>query len=322
MQRSTVLVTGATGFIGSHLVERLLPLAGRLRCLARHSSSVERIPSDVELVRADLFSGEGVHAALSGVDTVFHLAGVTKTLDPRQYHAGNVTAAETLARAAGGVTRFVHVSSLAAAGPAAEDMPLTEESAPHPVSRYGTSKLAGEEAIRHILPDAVIVRPPVVYGPRDTDVYEMLRALHRGWDVRISREERWFSAIYVSDLVDGLIAAATAVAAPGKIYFLAHPEPVSWTVFSSTAAKLLNRTPRKIVFPRQAAHAAGWLGELCSYVSGKPGILSRDKVAEAAYPCWTCATARACRDLGFRAKTPVAEGLALTLAWYRENGWL
>jgi nucleoside-diphosphate-sugar epimerase len=295
-----------------------------VRCLVRPESRAIT-PANVAIFSGDYLTGAGLREACEGSDIVFHLAGVTKALRRGDYEAGNTRAAESLARAAGSVPRFVHVSSLAAAGPSPErpqDLDLTEDSEPHPVSLYGRSKLAGEQAVRDLLPRAAIVRPPVVYGPYDTDVFQMIRSISRGVDLRIGRGERWFSAIYVDDLVDGLLATARCPGAAGRTYFLAHPEPVSWTKFASTVARLLNRRPRSVVLPRAAAWAAGCLAEAWSRASGKPGIISRDKIREAGYPRWTCSPDRARRELGFFASTGLEDGLRASICWYKEQGWL
>jgi len=318
---ATVLVTGSRGFIGGHLVKRLLACGMRVRCLVRNSKDAGA-SSETEIVAGDYLTGNGLREACAGIDIVFHLAGVTKALRRSDYNDGNARAAQSMALAAASVPRFVHVSSLAAAGPSPDNEDLSEEADPHPVSAYGRSKLAGEQAVRRLLPGAVVVRPPVVYGPHDADVFEMIRSIARGFDLRIGRGDRWFSAIFVDDLVEGLLAAARCPAAAGRTYFLTHPEPVSWTRFTATAAKLLNRHPRTVVLPRVAAWAAGCLAEAWSRASRKPGIISRDKVCEAAYPRWTCSAERAGRELGFTAATPLETGLAATIAWYRENGWV
>lgn len=317
----TVLVTGARGFIGGHLVKRLTECGMRVRCLARRQSAGTS-SADAETVAGDYVTGAGLREAVEGADIVIHLAGVTKALRGNDYYAGNVQAAESMARVSGAVARFVHVSSLAAVGPSPEGQDVTEATEPHPVSDYGRSKLQGEQAVRSLLPGAVVVRPPVVYGPRDTDVFEMLRSVDRGIDLRIGRGERWFSAIYVEDLVEGLIAAARSAGATGKVYFLTHPEPVSWTRFTATAAKLLDRHPRTVYLPRAAAFAAGCLAEGWSRATRKPGIISRDKVREAAYPRWTCSAELARRDLGFTAAVSLEEGMTKAIAWYKAEGWL
>jgi nucleoside-diphosphate-sugar epimerase len=323
-----ILVTGATGFVGSHLLEKLRARGEAVRCLVRPATDRRRLPAGVETATADLVTGQGIESALAGVDTVIHVAGVTKALAPADYFAGNTQATEILVRAlagrslAGQSTRLVYVSSLAAIGPSPDGRPVDEDAAPHPVSTYGRSKLAGEEIVRSLLPDSVIVRPPVVYGPRDTDVFQILKAVAQGLVLEISGGERWFSAIYVEDLAEGLCDAARAPKAAGKAYFLAHREAVSWRQLGATAAQIMGCRPRTIRVPVAAAHSVAFLSEMWSRISRNPAIISREKVAEACYGFWTCEPARAAADFGFEAPTPLAAGLARTLAWYKEAGWL
>jgi dihydroflavonol-4-reductase len=318
-----ILVTGGTGFIGSHLIEHLAAQGEPVRALVRKTTRFGN--QSIEIVRGDLLTGAGLADALKDVDTVFHLAGVTKALSIADYHTGNVRATENLARAIaalGRPIRTVHVSSLAAMGPGADATPLTEDAEPHPITHYGKSKLEGERVIRAILPDAVIVRPPAVYGPRDTDVFEVLKSINQGMVMEIAGGERWFSAIYVTDLVDGIIAAAREPRAAGRAYFLARQGVVSWSELVGIASGIMGRKPRIIRVPRSAAYAIGYGAELWSRVTRKPGIVSRDKVTEMQCRYWICDTRRAKTELGFDAPTDIETGLAITLAWYREARWL
>jgi nucleoside-diphosphate-sugar epimerase len=321
------LVTGGTGFIGTHLLERLAAQGERVRALVRRSGVTHRfpraMPAGVETVYGDLASGAGLAEALYGSDTVIHLAGVTKALRPEDYYTGNVRTTRQLAQAmAGRGIRLVHVSSLAAIGPATPGAPLAEDAEAHPLTHYGKSKLDAERVVRDLAPDAVIVRPPVVYGPRDTDVLQLLKSISKGLVLEMAGGERWFSAIYVKDLVEGLLAAAAAPRAAGRAYFLAHAKPVSWRQLGASAARIMARTPRVVTVPFAVARAVGACGELWARLSGKPGIISREKIAEARCMAWTCDTGRAARELGFVAPTSLDEGLAATLAWYKEAGWL
>jgi len=310
-----ILVTGGSGFIGGHLVEALCCRGERVRCLLRRKPQ-RQLPAQAEIVFGEL----GAEDVLDGVDTVIHLAGVTKALAVDDYYVGNVRATEKLARAvaARGI-RLVHVSSLAAVGPSSDGTPVREDDEPRPVTHYGKSKLEGERIVRRLVPDAVIVRPPVVYGPRDTDVLRILKPLTQGIALQIGGGERWFSAIYVGDLVEGLIAASSA---SGGTYFLANGTPVSWSGLCEVTARIVGRNARVLRVPSSLAYAAGFGAEMWARLTGKPGIISREKVTEAQCTNWTCDTRRAAAEMGFEAGTSLDAGLALTLAWYREAGWL
>jgi nucleoside-diphosphate-sugar epimerase len=318
-----ILVTGGTGFIGTRLLEKLVANRETVRALVRRTRVPRVLPAGVETVYGDLESGTGIVEALRGADAVIHLAGVTKALRTEDFYSGNVRATEQLVRAmAGQGIRLVHVSSLAAIGPSTAGALLAEDASPRPLTHYGKSKLAAERVVRNLAPDAVIVRPPVVYGPRDTDVFQLLKSISKGLVLEIAGGERWFSAIYVKDLVEGLMAAVRTPRATGRAYFLAHAKPVSWRQLGASAANIMARTPRVVTVPFAVANAVGACAEVWARCSGKPGIVSREKIAEARCMAWTCDTMRAAQELGFVAQTSLDDGLATTLAWYKEAGWL
>lgn len=322
------LLTGGTGFVGSHVAELLEASGVRVRCLARRTSSRRYLPDAVEVVYGDIASGEGLDEAVNGADVVFHVAGVTKAASEAAYFGGNARGTRNLLaaceRAANPPRRFVLVSSLAAAGPSPDGKPLHEDVSPHPLTWYGRSKLAAEAAVRasSLASRSVILRPPVVYGPRDTDVFEIFRTIARGFMLLIGAGESWFSYIHVDDLAQAIVAAGSHSGADGETYFVANPEPVSWTEFGRIAACVTGRPVRFIRLPAGAAYAAGWCAEIGSWLRGKPGILSRQKVLEAQCRYWTCDSSRARGGLDFAAALTLREGIAGTLAWYKEVGWL
>jgi nucleoside-diphosphate-sugar epimerase len=168
----------------------------------------------------------------------------------------------------------------------------------------------------------VIVRPPVVYGPRDTGLLPLFKSIARGVVLEISGGERFFSAIYVHDLVDGLLKTARQPDTAGRDYFLAFATPFAWSGLSTAAAGIMGCRPRLVRVPVSIARAIGFGAELWSHLSRNPGIISREKVAEASCRAWVCDTRRAAAELGFIAPTPLQAGLAQTLAWYKEAGWL
>jgi nucleoside-diphosphate-sugar epimerase len=318
-----ILVTGGTGFIGRHLVERLCADGQPVRCLVRRKPSQD-FPQSAELAYGDLISGAGLESALRDAGAVIHLAGVTKALSTDDYYAGNALATGNLARVVQGrPIRLVHVSSLAAVGPSPDCAALSEEAQAHPLTHYGRSKLESERIVRARVPDAVIVRPPVVYGPRDTGVLQILKSISKGIVLEISGGERWLSLIYVKDLVEGLMLVANSPRTAGRTYFLAHPKPVAWSGFCLEAARIMGgRMVRVLKVPVGAAYVAGWCAEMWSRLTRNPGIVSREKVREARCRAWLCDTHLITRETGFEARTPLQAGLAETLAWYKEAGWL
>jgi len=153
-------------------------------------------------------------------------------------------------------------------------------------------------------------------------VFQLLKSISKGLAMEIAGGERWFSAIFVRDLVDGLIAAARSSRAAGRTYFLSHAKPATWSQLRDSAGEIMHRRPRVVRVPVAGARAVGYCAELWSRLTGRPGIVSRDKVAEAVCQWWTCDTRRAAAELGFTAPTTLQAGLQETLAWYKEAGWL
>ena len=324
-----IFVTGGTGFIGSHLLDRLSAAGEPARALVRGDARRgANLPNGVEAIRGDLRS-VGWAEALRGVSTVIHLAGVVSAVRPAGYEEGNVRATENLASAVAEQSassqqgiRFVVVSSLAACGPCIGAAPVTEDYTPAPITPYGSTKLDAERVARAVIPETVVVRPPVVYGPRDKGVYSILKPICRGIAPKISGGERWFSMVYVDDLIDGILAAACAPNARGRTYFVSHPDPVSWSALFELTARLTNRRPLQVTLPRPAAFAVGWIGETLGRLTGNAGFITREKVTQATQTRWVCDPRRAESELGVRARTPISTGLAQTLAWYKEAGWL
>jgi nucleoside-diphosphate-sugar epimerase len=322
-----ILLTGGTGFVGGHVLERLRADGTPVRCLVRPKAGRAVDAASLgatEVVAGDLETGVGLQEALEGVEAVIHLAGVTKALRREEYFDGNVTATTNLLLAmAGSNARLVHVSSLAAIGPSeAADRPVGVDAEPHPLTNYGRSKLEGERLVRVSRPDAVIVRPPVVYGPRDTDVLQILKPVAKGWSLQMSGAEHWFSAIYVVDLAAELIRLAATQAGAGKVYYLAHAQPVSWARLAARAARIMGVQVQVVKMPAVVALAVGACAEAWAQLVDRPSIVTREKIREGLCAAWTCDTQPAREELGFEAPTDLEHGLTETLRWYKEAGWL
>ena len=319
------LVTGATGFIGSHLVDRLLADGLHVRCLVRRTSSLQFLPrSGFESVHGDLLTGEGLHESLTGAHTVFHLAGAVKAVSPKDFLESNVRATANLLEEAANakVRRVVHVSSVSAAGPSRSAKPTTEVMPPVPISQYGRAKLESELTVlgSRLFSKSVIVRPSAVYGPRDSALFPFIRAVRRGRILQVGRSTRRFHLTHVRDVVEGLCAAATWPPAGGQIFYLTPDDPVTWIHFGAATAEALGCSARPVIIPRTLALGLAICAEFWSRATGRAGFLTRDQIHEACSD-WVFDNSLAKQLLDFHPITPLKEGLRETLDWYESQGW-
>lgn len=318
-------VTGATGFIGSHLVRALVKRGDVVTAVVR--GQAPRWLAELPVTRAAIDVTESAPAALArhvaGHDVVFHLAGLTRATDLAAYRRANVEGTRRVleACAAAGSPRLVLVSSLAAAGPSLNGMPLTEDAPARPVSMYGQSKLEAEAAVAGSRVPVVILRPAVVYGPRDRYTLLYLRALARGLRPLPARDVR-LSLVYVGDCVRAIIAASEASAAAGRIYHLASPEVVSLTDLARRLSAALGRAALEIRLPGRALSGIATAADWGARLTGRTPALSRDKVRELLAGSWIASSARAEAELGWRAAVPLDAGIRETVEWYRQAGWL
>ncbi len=325
-----VLVTGGTGFVGSHVAEHLLAQEFTVRCLVRSSRSrlswLEGLPVDV--VKADMTDAKALTRHCEDVDYIFHVAGSTKVLRNSDYRVGNVEVTRNLLLAAAQhphIKKFCHVSSLAAVGPSYDGQPLTEESPCRPVSLYGASKYEAEQIVRRFfnrLP-IVILRPPTVYGPRDTDVFEMFQWVNRGYLPTIGNPDKKLSMIHVADIARGIIAATLSEKTAGETYFVSNPPIYHYSEIIRTIADVLGKKRvRSIRVLASVLYAVAGGTQVVSRLIKKPTILSLDKAREMLQPHWICSAEKIKRHLGFEASISLEDGLRSTLDWYRQHGWM
>jgi nucleoside-diphosphate-sugar epimerase len=327
--QATVLVTGATGFVGSHLVDHLIERGQQVRCLVRRTSKLKYLKHPrLDFAYGGLDEATDWDEALDGVDTVYHVAGVTFARRAADYFDVNQKGTEAILAGAikhrSHLKKFVLVSSLAAVGPAPDGKPVDEDTKPAPITPYGRSKLAGEEAVRAVgdLLPATIVRPPAVYGPRDYGVFEFFKMINGGIFPMIGDYEKRVSLVHASDLADGIILAGETQAASGRAYFISSEDVYPMSEVADLIAKILGKRPRKFSIPKPIAYAAALAGEAISALTRKPPVINRDKVTDLSQSCWGCSIARAKRELGYRQQVPLEDGLRETVEWYKREGWL
>ena len=322
------LVTGGQGFIGSHLCERLIKEGHRVRVLARESSDLANLQDlPLEIVHGDLIGGKELGQALAGIDVVFHLAGALKGFHEadltRVNRDGTRTLTEACAAHAPNLTRFVLVSSLAAAGPSpGGPVPALEDAQPAPLTWYGKSKLEAEQVVQHSGLPFTILRPPVVFGPRDRDVFSYFKIAKAGVLPIPGWRDRCYSLVFAPDLAEGILRAAAEPKASSEVFNLAGAEVVTWSELGHKISSALGVRGRVLRLPEFAIRAAGRLADVAARVRGKPQIFCSQKVIEMLAPAWVASPGKAQAMLGWRAATPLDEALALTVRWYRLNGWL
>ena len=321
------LVTGATGFVGSHVCDVLAARGDTVVVLARdaaRAAPLARLGARVAL--GTLEDDAALAAAVAGVDVVYHLAGLTAAVSEAAYLQVNEHGTRRLAqavRAASPAPRFVYVSTQAVLGPSAPGQALDEDAPCRPLTAYGRSKLAGEAVVRATEGLAwTIVRPPAVYGPRDREFLKLFQLVRTGLAPVFGWGLQQLSLVYAPDLADAIVRAGTTPAAVRQTYHAAHPEVVTTRELAMAVGRAVGRTPLIIPVPGAVATPlVSVIGRIAA-ARGRLSTLNADKMAEFLAPAWVVSSAKAERELGWRAGHGLAEGLRLTAAWYREAGWL
>lgn len=315
-------MTGANGFIGSHMCEMLLSRGHAVRALVRETSDLVWLEGlDLELAYGDLRKRETLAAAVEQADWVFHTAATVRPKNQADFERVNYEGTRTLAEvcAEAGVKRFVFFSSAAAGGPAeGPESPKTEEHPSEPVSLYGKGKLAAERALAELAHrlHSVILRFPAVYGPRDKDSLVLLRNLKLGVRPDFGGT---FSVVYVKDAVRAAVMAAESDVASGSVFFVSDGQTHGYDEMGKLAAQLLGRSTVRVKVPEWALQAAAAVSE---WLNREGSILNRDKARELAQECWVCSPEKARQEFGFAPEYDLERGMKETVQWYRKQGWL
>jgi nucleoside-diphosphate-sugar epimerase len=325
-----VLLTGANGFVGSHVLDSLrardITTAVFLRPTANKVFIEAHLPQ-LEVRTGSIADPQSLGAAMQDITHVVHCAGCTKALRVSEFHQinhiGTRHVVEAVNQQKGRMQRLVHISSLAAGGPATPDRPARENDPPHPVSEYGRSKLAGEQEVRSACqPEHVILRPPAVYGPRDTEFLPLFKAVKAHLRPCFGNGRLALSLVFVKDLAEAVVTCLTHPAAAGKTFYVASPEITNAPALAGEISVQMKAWTLPLRLPLAALWLLCCLQDVVSRLTRKPGMLSRQKFAELRAQGWVCDPARMRQELGFACPNTLQSGIATTLAWYRQQEWL
>jgi dihydroflavonol-4-reductase len=321
-------VTGANGFVGSHLVDYLLEKGNEVHAIVRPTSNLQWLEGkDVILHTCGLNSAEDLQKAFEEAHYIYHIAGVVKVPTKEGFIKGNVDMTRNVMEAASHIPtikRVLVTSSMAATGYAEIGGDVDETSPLRPIEPYGESKV-GQEKVAQEYSDRVastIVRPPGVYGPRDTEIFAFFKAINSGFSVMMGFKPKEMSLIHVRDLVQGMYQAATNENSAGEIYFLGSLERYDWKQLGEVASVAMNKKTWTIKIPHFVIFIIGFLGQLLESAFGMDVALNKDRAYRVTRPSWYCSSAKAARELGFQQTISIEEGFKTTVEWYKEKGWL
>ena len=317
-------ITGATGFVGSHLVDFLLAKDVEVFALVRNREHEPALQEKkVRILRGDLFT----HPALpAGLDLVFHLAGKTRSLRSADYYTVNRQGTASLIRALSGLRerpKVIILSSQAAAGPSAELRPVLESDPPRPITHYGRSKLLAEQEalkFKDRFP-LTIVRASAVFGPGDRDFLAYFKTARRGLLFSFAKRKE-ASAIYVKDLVEALYLCALSDLPSGEIFNIANAEPYGWEDLGRVAAAVLKKKCRRVKVPRGLFLVFSLFSEAGYHLTGKPGVFSLEKYRDLVQPGWLANVGKAAEILSFSPRYSLEQAVEETVAWYIDQKWL
>jgi nucleoside-diphosphate-sugar epimerase len=300
-----IAVTGASGFIGQHVVADLAARGDQVVAIRRR------------------FEPRAVAEQLAGAAAVVHLAGLISAARERDFVAANVDATRIIAQAARDArVRMVHISSLAAAGPAPASAPRSEADPPQPLTPYGRSKLAGERVLAETTGLRwIALRPGVVYGPRDRALFALFRMAARGVLPVVGRSGAAYTFIHVADLVR-TIAAAIPPDVDGEAIFVGHPVPVTPRALVDGIRAAVAPGARVVHVPMALTRVAALAGEIAQRAAGRPMLINASRYRELAAEGFVCRVDRMRDRLGVVAQIDLEEGLKQTGDWYRREGWL
>jgi nucleoside-diphosphate-sugar epimerase len=324
-----LLVTGATGFVGSHTAEKLLADGHEVKALVRPSSDLKWLKGfDVEPVTGNVFDVSSLEHSMKGIEGVVHIAGVTAARNKQGFIEGNQIATRNLLEAgkkfAAHLGRFVYISSQTAGGPSPEGIRRTEDMPPAPITTYGRSKLAAEhetDAFKEFFP-VTILRLPAIYGPRDTAILTFFQVIAKRIKPLIGFRDKYVNLLHVRDVAEGIALGLEKKTGENRLYNIGSEREYNWRELSDVVAQILGKRAVFVKIPHSIVTVVAGVSEVASKFRTKPSVMNWEKRSDIIQPHWRIDTSRARTELGFVPKISVEEGFRDTIAWYQREKWM
>lgn len=320
------LLTGGTGFIGSHLAELLSDKSAEIFALVRDPHNLKWLKGlNIHLLEGDLLS---IPSLPSDIDYVFHVAGLTNSSDVADYYTVNQQGTASLFKSLHDQKilpkKIICLSSLAAVGPSFDGTPVQESDVPHPITPYGKSKLRGEaEALKfkEVYP-VVILRAPAVFGPRDKDFLQYFKWIKRGALPAIGSKQRYMSLCYVKDLIRALYLCSQKELESGEIFNIGNQNPCSYDEFGELAGQAMGKKLKKVKIPIPIGYLVALIADIAGRINKKPSILNLGKFKQMRQRGWIADMKKAKEKLSFQPQYSLQDAIQETLNWYLKHNWL
>ena len=320
-----VLITGASGFLGYHLIMSALYRHLDVYAAIRKNSQIEHLkdlPIKYVYLNYDDIDAMGQVLVDNAINYIIHAAGATKAVKQKDYDHVNSTYSVNLAKAVnmkgGYFKKMIFISSLAAVGPSADDATvITEQANPKPVTAYGRSKLLAEKELSKVAIPLIILRPTAIYGPRDKDIFIMLKTVSIGFDLYIGKFLQQLSFVHARDVAD--VAVQALFLQKNGIYNIADGNSYNRYQLADITKKLLNKKALRFHLPMPFVEVLSYFLETTNGWLNKPSVINREKLQELAAKNWSCDITKARKELNFSPKYNLENGLKDSIAWYKKN---
>ncbi|RPI75943.1 MAG: NAD(P)-dependent oxidoreductase [Ignavibacteriales bacterium] len=325
----TAVVTGASGFVGSHLVDLLLQKNYKVKCIVRKTSNIKWLKDkDIEIHTSELTDKENLRRIFIGADYIFHVAGIVKSKKPEGYFKGNVETTRALLEVAleykDNIKRFLVVSSQTSSGPSVLSKPICEDDPCEPITTYGRSKLAQEQLAKSFMDrlPITICKVAAVYGERDTEIFIFFKTFAKGLMTSIGLHDKQVSLLHVADVVRGLYLAAVSENSAGKSYFITSEKFYTWKEVGDVTSKVMSKKPLKVKVPHFIVYTIAAIAQFFSMFSSKAATLNIEKGKDITRSAWISDYRKAYNDFNFKQEVSLEEGIKRTIEWYKQMKWL